>query len=53
VVAGAGQVLINIPASETDAYDWDRAEYDLYAIDGSNEAHRILQGKIRVSAKVK
>lgn len=54
VVAGAGQVQVNIPSAVTNAYTWRDAVYDLYAVEpGGSEGHRILQGRIRVSAKVK
>lgn len=53
VVAGAGQVQVNIPSAATDAFDWVEGFYDLYAIEPGGEDHRILQGRIRVSAKVK
>lgn len=53
IVPSSGQILIDIPHSVTDTYTWDRAVYDLKGIDATGQEFRVLQGKIRLSKKVK
>ena len=49
--AAAGQILLNIPASDTARLDFAAAVYDLI-IASAGETRRLLQGEVKISPAV-
>lgn len=51
IIASSGSVTINIPASDTDKFDFDRGYYDLEIYNGSI-VNRLLEGSVVISKQI-
>lgn len=51
VNGGTSQVVVTVPAAQTETYEWTDGEYDL-VLTGAGKTYRLIEGRVTVSPSV-
>ena len=52
IIGPAGAVLLDVPSSVTQAFDFTNGVWDMYVIDPTGDRRRVVEGNVVVSATV-